>query len=81
MNSLNPPNYIGDRPLPNKCSGSDLDGDMYDIIALKDLHPTNPFSPLQYNPTSTNKELDHDCKVDDIIDFVLDFILRDTCGI
>lgn len=71
----------GDRPLPNKCSGSDLDGDMYDIIAFKDLCPTNPFPPMEYNPTSTNKELNHDCKVDDIINFVLDFILNDTIGL
>lgn len=69
----------GDRPLPNQLSGSDLDGDMYDIVAFQNLFPRAPFPPMDYNPQSSNKELEHDCRVDDIIDFVLDFILNDTC--
>ncbi|GJJ16076.1 hypothetical protein Clacol_010355 [Clathrus columnatus] len=70
----------GYRPLPNKLSGSDLDGDEYDLIPLKDLHPPKIVEPGSY-PAAPKKILDHDATISDIADFVVDYILNDMLGI
>ncbi|KAF8507374.1 RNA dependent RNA polymerase-domain-containing protein [Hysterangium stoloniferum] len=69
----------GDRPLPNKLSGSDLDGDEYDLITLPALHPT-PVDPGKYSSTPRLR-LDRQCNIDDVADFVSNYIINDMLGL
>lgn len=69
---------LGDRPLPNQLSGSDLDGDEYDLIPLRELHPPCTVDPGSY-PPAPKKLLDRPATIDDIADFVVDFINSDMC--
>ncbi|KAF8507373.1 RNA dependent RNA polymerase-domain-containing protein [Hysterangium stoloniferum] len=69
----------GDRPLPNKLSGSDLDGDEYDLITLPALHPT-PVDPGKYSSTPRLR-LDRQCNIDDVADFVTNYIINDMIGV
>ena len=66
----------GDRPLPNKLSGSDLDGDEYDLIKLSSMFPTRIMEPGSY-PPARRKTLERDSTIDDVADFVVDFINND----
>jgi RNA-dependent RNA polymerase len=68
--------YAGDRPLPNKLSGSDLDGDEYDLILLPSLHPPRTVNPGGY-PAAPRQILDRDSTIDDVADFVVNFINND----
>ncbi|KAF8527347.1 RNA dependent RNA polymerase-domain-containing protein [Gautieria morchelliformis] len=70
----------GDRPLPNKLSGSDLDGDEYDLILLPSLHPPRTVTPGGY-PAAPRQILDRDSTIDDVADFVVNFINNDMLGI
>lgn len=67
---------LGDRPLPNKLSGSDLDGDEYDLIPLRELHPPHTVDPGSY-PPAPKKLLHRPATIHDIADFVVDFINSD----
>lgn len=71
----------GKRPHPNEMSGSDLDGDMY--FVSWDDHFYNVIEnqePMDF-PKATKKYLDRKVNVDDIIDFVGEYIKNDNLGI
>jgi len=70
----------GDRPLPNQLSGSDLDGDEYDLILLDSLHPPIYKEPGEY-PAAPKKLLENESTINDVADFVVDFINNDMLGI
>ncbi|KAG8894584.1 hypothetical protein FRB99_001127 [Tulasnella sp. 403] len=72
----------GSRPLSTCLGGGDLDGDKYDIITVSDLQPPpqNIERPASYN-TPPRKKLDRKCTIDDIADFVVDFMNNDCVGL
>lgn len=65
-------NQVGDRPIPNMCSGSDLDGDMYTVIWEKSLIPKYFHEPSLYeDQTFLSKEI---VCLKDIVNFYIRYI-------
>ncbi|KAG8898256.1 hypothetical protein FRB99_007564 [Tulasnella sp. 403] len=58
------------------CLGGDLDGDKYDIITVPELQPSTYARAALYNPLP-QKGLDCKCTIDDIADFVVEFMNHD----
>ena len=71
----------GPRPHTNEISGSDLDGDVYWVCWLPDLvpEPDNQIDPLDYD-TSEKKLLDHPITMDDVAEFLIDYMANDFLG-
>ncbi|KAG8895265.1 hypothetical protein FRB99_000672 [Tulasnella sp. 403] len=70
----------GSRPLSTCLGGGDLDGDKYDIITVPELQPENNQRAAAYTAPPTYK-LDRKCTMDDIADFVVDFMNNDCVGL
>ncbi|KAF9056326.1 RNA-directed RNA polymerase 2 [Panaeolus papilionaceus] len=74
----------GNRPVPSCLGGGDLDGDVYNLISLKDLPEFTPTRqnepPAEYKP-APKKTLDRPSTMDDVADFVMEFIHSDVVGI
>ncbi|KAF9764517.1 putative RNA-dependent RNA polymerase 1 [Nosema granulosis] len=65
-------NQKGSRPLPNMCSGSDLDGDMYTVLWDPSLLPRESFEPSEYQGSIVlNKEM---VSSRDIVNFYIRYI-------
>ena len=58
------------RPHPNECSGSDLDGDIYFVCWDPDMVPPKQFSPMDYNPAPATR-LDHEVTIEVLFFFSL----------
>ncbi|KAI0274706.1 RdRP-domain-containing protein [Gloeopeniophorella convolvens] len=69
----------GARPLPSYLGGGDLDGDLYNVTTFKDLLPELNFPPAEYIP-APKKLLDRPSTMDDVADFVADYISSDILG-
>jgi len=69
----------GTRPLPSYLGGGDLDGDTYNVTWFKDLHPQQNYHPAAYDP-APKKLLDRPSTMDDVADFVVDYISSDILG-
>ncbi|KAN0128358.1 RNA dependent RNA polymerase domain containing protein [Lactarius tabidus] len=69
----------GTRPLPSYLGGGDLDGDTYNVTWLEDLHPRQNLTPAAYDP-APRKQLDRPSTMDDVGDFVVDYISSDILG-
>jgi hypothetical protein len=69
----------GDRDLPSKLSGGDLDGDRYYIMWDKNARPKLTFSPADY-PRQKPEELGRPVKRTDMTDFFLKFMETDQLG-
>jgi hypothetical protein len=69
----------GTRPLPSYLGGGDLDGDTYNVTWFKDLHPPQNRPPAAYDP-APKKLLDRPSTMDDVADFVVDYISSDILG-
>ncbi|CAF0897911.1 unnamed protein product [Rotaria sordida] len=71
----------GHRPHTNEISGSDLDGDVYWVCWLPDIvpNPENQIEPLEYDITE-KKLLDHAITIDDVADFLIDYMANDFLG-
>lgn len=75
---------IGNRSLASCLAGGDLDGDTYDIYyANPDLLTSRPAQPAEYPPGEvwTLNERRGDATVDDICDFIVEFINSDVMGL
>lgn len=75
--------HAGDRPIPSCLGGGDLDGDTYNLIPLNDLpefRPTGVFAPADY-PPAPKKLLNRPSTMNDVADFVVEFIYSDVCRI
>ncbi|PIL32054.1 RNA-dependent RNA polymerase [Ganoderma sinense ZZ0214-1] len=69
----------GERPLPSCLGGGDLDGDLYNVTTRRDLLPPRTYKPASYDP-ARKKLVDHECTMNDVADFVAEFISSDTLG-
>ena len=71
----------GCRPHTNEISGSDLDGDVYWVCWLPDLvpQPENQIPALDYD-TTEKKLLDHAITMDDVAEFLIDYMANDFLG-
>ncbi|KAI0929166.1 hypothetical protein AcW1_006187 [Taiwanofungus camphoratus] len=71
---------VGDRSMASCLGGGDLDGDLYSIIKYSPLLPTEHVVPASYEPVSIHK-LDRDSTVEDICDFIVEYINSDVLGL
>ncbi|CAE6450557.1 unnamed protein product [Rhizoctonia solani] len=69
----------GLRPVPNMLGGGDLDGDLYNLIKLPELIPRYRYCPAKY-PTPKPKSLERPSTIDDVADFMVEFICNDALG-
>ncbi|KAH9996136.1 RNA dependent RNA polymerase-domain-containing protein [Russula compacta] len=68
---------VGQRSLASCLAGGDLDGDTYDVYyANPALIPTSDTETANYESPST-MELDHDIRIEDICDFIVEYINND----
>lgn len=70
----------GNRDLPSKLSGGDLDGDLYNIIWDPEARPTETFEPADY-PRVPPINIGRPVTKDDMADFFVDFMRTDHLGI
>lgn len=70
----------GERPLPSKLAGGDLDGDLYNICFESSLFPANTCQAADYTPVKP-VEIHRSVGVDDIIDFFLDHTQQNKVGL
>ncbi|KAI9452162.1 RdRP-domain-containing protein [Russula earlei] len=72
---------VGDRSLASCLAGGDLDGDTYDVYyENQGLLPTVHTDPAEY-PATPLRTLDRDATVEDICDFVVEYINSDVMGL
>jgi hypothetical protein len=74
---------LGKRPLPSCLGGGDLDGDVYNLLPLnmhKNLQPLRYFKPALY-AGAEKKKLDRPSTMDDVADFVMEYIISDVSKI
>ncbi|GLB34759.1 putative RNA polymerase [Lyophyllum shimeji] len=71
---------VGRRSLASQLGGGDLDGDQFAIICYEPLLPSEIEKPAAYNSVGTFK-LDRDSTVEDICDFVVEYINSDVLGL
>jgi hypothetical protein len=71
----------GQRDLPSKLSGGDLDGDLFHIIYDQRLlpEPGAICEPADYAPTAP-KNLGRPVEANDIVDFFIEFMINDKLG-
>lgn len=69
----------GERDLPSKLSGGDLDGDLYNIIYDERLLPKVTATPADY-PRQPERLLDRQVTKQDIIEFFVTFMQQDQLG-
>ncbi|KAG9008075.1 hypothetical protein FRB94_013732 [Tulasnella sp. JGI-2019a] len=69
----------GSRSVPLMLAGGDLDGDEFVIICNSDLWPPTCDNPAAY-PPAIIKTLNRPCNVDDIADWVIEYINSDILG-
>lgn len=69
----------GEKPLLTQLSRGDMDGDLVGVIYDQRLFPRKTEPAMQHKP-KTPKELDYDCTINEVIDFVLRFFRNDILG-
>lgn len=70
----------GNRPHPNECSGSDLDGDIYFVSWDAKLIPPRVVTPMDYT-SAPSEILDHDVTVEEVMEYFTNYIVNDSLGI
>ncbi|CAE6470518.1 unnamed protein product [Rhizoctonia solani] len=74
----------GDRSLPSCMGGGDLDGDLYDLINLTELPQLTPqvtYPPGDYPPVTKRMIENRQATIDDVKEFICDFINSDILGL
>ncbi|PBP20340.1 RNA-dependent RNA polymerase [Diplocarpon rosae] len=69
----------GNRDLPSKLSGGDLDGDLYNIIWDPECLPTRYYEPADY-PRQPTMDIGRRVERDDMTDFFVTFMETDQLG-
>ncbi|KAI0664721.1 RdRP-domain-containing protein [Cubamyces menziesii] len=72
---------VGKRSLASMLGGGDLDGDLYSIIKYDPLLPTEHKDPMNYQGAGTRTLDDRESTVDDICDFIVEYINSDVLGL
>ena len=70
----------GDRDLPSKLSGGDLDGDLYNVIYDDSLYPRKISDPADY-PTLPPIDIGRTVERADMTDFFVKFMENDNLGL
>ncbi|KAF8609423.1 RdRP-domain-containing protein [Ceratobasidium sp. AG-I] len=73
----------GERSLASCLGGGDLDGDLYDLINLTawpDLAPREVSAPAEYPPAPKKAIVGRKANIDDVKEFICDFITSDMVG-
>ena len=70
----------GQRDLPSKLSGGDLDGDLYNIIYDETLYPKRVSQPADYD-TATPVDIGRTVERSDVTDFFIRFMENDNLGL
>ncbi|XP_043704238.1 probable RNA-dependent RNA polymerase 1 [Telopea speciosissima] len=70
----------GERPHPNECSGSDLDGDIYFVSWDPSVIPPRQIQPMEYVPAKTIS-LDHDVMIEQVEEYFTNYIVNESLGI
>jgi ERCC4-related helicase len=70
----------GPRPVPNMCSGSDLDGDLYFVTWDESLIPPQVDEPMDYDDGLSAKVKSGPITVEDLKEFMVFFIENDKLG-
>ncbi|KAI6002488.1 RNA dependent RNA polymerase-domain-containing protein [Pisolithus orientalis] len=70
----------GTRSLPNSLAGGDLDGDMYEVVQYEPFLDLKPHEPATYPPAKP-RTLDRPSTVDDVCDFIVEYINSDAVGL
>nr|AAT38687.2 RNA-directed RNA polymerase, putative [Solanum demissum] len=78
--SSDPTLCFDDRPHPNECSGSDLDGDIYFVCWDQDMIPPRQVQPMEY-PPAPSIQLDHDVTIEEVEEYFTNYIVNDSLGI
>ncbi|KAJ7735431.1 RNA dependent RNA polymerase-domain-containing protein [Mycena olivaceomarginata] len=68
------------RSMASCLGGGDLDGDMYSVIQYSSLLPPNQENPAEY-PDGATLTLERDSTVEDICDFIVEYINSDVLGL
>ena len=63
--------------MPSYLGGGDQDGDLYNVTAMPELLPRVNYEPAAYDP-APKKLLDRPSTIDDIADFVADYVNSDV---
>jgi RNA dependent RNA polymerase len=69
----------GERDLPSKLSGRDLDGDLYNIIWDSACKPTHTCIPADY-PRQVPQDIGREVTREDMTDFFIKFMETDQLG-
>ncbi|XP_020584591.1 probable RNA-dependent RNA polymerase 1 isoform X2 [Phalaenopsis equestris] len=70
----------GERPHPNECSGSDLDGDIYFVCWDPALIPPRQAPPMEYT-APPSETLNHDVTIEEVQEYFTNYIINDSLGI
>ncbi|KAG9018986.1 hypothetical protein FRB90_007566 [Tulasnella sp. 427] len=71
---------LGDRCIPSMLAGGDLDGDEYNVILNPDLFPKEEIHPPAEYPPASIKDLGRPCTINDLADWVAEYINTDILG-
>ena len=70
---------VGNRPITNMCSGSDLDGDLYLVTWEPSLIPVMQEEPMDYGSGKAKEETEP-ISINQVIEFFVNFIKVDQLG-
>ncbi|RZC80987.1 hypothetical protein C5167_043569 [Papaver somniferum] len=70
----------GQRPHPNECSGSDLDGDVYFVCWDQELIPLRQVEPMDYD-ASPAIELYHNVQIEEVEEYFANYMINDSLGV
>ena len=72
----------GERPHPDECSGSDLDGDNYFVFYDNDLIPQKTIPPMSYKfGDNKNNNPDKPFSTNDVIDYFAEYTNSNSLGL
>ncbi|KAH8102595.1 RNA dependent RNA polymerase-domain-containing protein [Cristinia sonorae] len=70
----------GERPLASCLGGGDLDGDLFGCTTVASMLPPRTYEPAPYTAAG-RKELDRPSTMQDVAEFVTEYIYSDSLGI